>query len=143
MMKCSDELVQLYVEGSLERPAAIIVEEHLRSCHACRHAAARYKELFWDLSHDPGLGADSPIDAEELAAQLCAEARRGVESGPDAHPALIWLVANPAVARPAHAAGKAGKATLSGLARVGRSGLQGLGRYIGRRIRDGKGGGRR
>lgn len=142
-MKCSDELVQLYVEGSLERAAAMIVEEHLRSCQACRRLAARYKELFWDLSHGPGLEEDSPIDAGELAAQLCAEVRRRAEPEPGGHPALLWLTANPAFARPAEATRQAGQVALSGLAKAGRSGLHGLGRYIGRRIRERKGGGRR
>lgn len=146
MMKCSDELVQLYVEGELERAAAMIVEEHLRSCRACRRLAAEYKELFWDLSRGPASEADSPIDAGKLAARLCAEANRGERPGrgPEhsPHPALLWLAANPAFAHPAEAVRQAGRATLSGLARAGRRGLQGLGRYIGGRLLGEKGGGR-
>jgi len=143
MMKCSDELIQLYVEGDLERAAAMIVEEHLRTCQSCRRLAAQYKELFWDLTHSSGLEDESPIDAAALAAQLCAEAQKDEEPRAGGHPALLWLAANPAFARPAEAARQAGQATLSGLARAGRSGLQGLGRYIGRRILGPKGGGRR
>lgn len=128
MMTCNDELVQLYVEGSLEPAAATIVAEHLRTCSSCRRTANAYKGLYWDLSHARELAPESPIDPSGLATRLQAEWQRGNESAASiaGHPALLWLTANPAVTTSADFAGKAGRATLSGLAQVSRVGLSAL-----------------
>lgn len=124
MMKCSDELVQLYVEGAMGPAEAAIVAEHLKDCPSCRQLAGIYKGLLWDLAH-PAQPAEVGADAEALAILLRTEWQRtSQESGGTEHgPVTIWLTANPVVTASAQAVGKAGQVGLQGLGRVLKAGL--------------------
>lgn len=136
MMNCSDELVQLYVEGAMSPAEAAIVAEHLKACPACRQVAGVYKGLLWDLAHPPR-SAEVGGDAEALAALLKAEwqSQNQEPSWTEHAPATIWLTANPVATASAHAVGKVGQAGLQGLGWMLKSGLS---RALGR-----KGGGSR
>lgn len=138
MMKCNDELVQLYVEGALGPAEAAIVAEHLKGCPTCRQQAGLYKGLLWDLAHPPrSTGAEAEVHTEALAALLKAEWQRihPASSRTEHAPATIWLTANPVATASAHAVGRVGQAGLQGLGRVLKVGLA---RALGR-----KGGGNR
>lgn len=51
-MKCLDDsLLQMYVEGVLDRPEEEIARVHLARCPGCRGKVAEYKQLMWDLEH--------------------------------------------------------------------------------------------
>ncbi|MBY6275871.1 MAG: hypothetical protein CWE10_06550 [Symbiobacterium thermophilum] len=133
-MRCDEELVQLYVDGTLHPAEAALVEAHLRQCRACRRLAGFYKSLYWDLGRTATLAPDPAQDPDALAEVLLAEHRRHRQ--PEAPPAsawafsTLWLTANPAFARPAR--------TLTAL---GHRGAEGLVRTLKRRWRRRKGGG--
>lgn len=52
-MCCTDELLQVFVEGALSAGEAQAVKAHVASCPACRIAVSEYKQVMWDLSHPP------------------------------------------------------------------------------------------
>lgn len=47
------DLLQQYIDGELEILEALIVEEHLTSCHSCRKILNQFKLMDWDLKHQP------------------------------------------------------------------------------------------
>ncbi|MFZ5826892.1 MAG: anti-sigma factor family protein [Bacillota bacterium] len=123
IMKCSDDLLQLYVENELHPAERAILDEHLKGCAACRRRVGFYKGLFWDLGHAPRAEVDAG-SPEALAALLRAEWERGrsAERPSTLGLATLWLTANPA----ARAVGGAGKAGLSTLGQAGKAGLSRL-----------------
>ncbi|MBP2016962.1 anti-sigma factor RsiW [Symbiobacterium terraclitae] len=130
MMRCDDELVQLYVDGALHPAEAALVEAHLESCAACRRRAGTYKSLYWDLSRLDRLAPAPTTDPDALAEQLLAEYRRhqptraaGARSW---DLSTLWLTANPAVTRPARTLGSLGQAGVEGLLRAGGRTLRAL-----------------
>ncbi|MFZ5817878.1 MAG: anti-sigma factor family protein [Bacillota bacterium] len=138
MMRCHDDLIQLYVDGDLQPVEAALVEEHLQGCDSCRRRAAFYKGLFWDLAHGERLAPAPEADAESLATLLRAEWERGRS---EARPAsglelsTLWLTGNPLVAGTARATG-------TGLSRAGAELTRLAGTGISKLLRR-KGGGRR
>ncbi|HEY8346711.1 MAG TPA: zf-HC2 domain-containing protein [Symbiobacteriaceae bacterium] len=140
MMKCSDDLIQMYVEGTLQPVEAAIVEAHLKECHTCRSRVGFYKGLFWDLSRSDVLAPPDGLDETEvdaLAGRLQAEWQRGRSRAPAGTAALatLWLTTNPV----ARAAGSAVLSALEATASLGFGALSRAGRLLLRR----KGGGRR
>lgn len=122
LMRCDEELIQLYVDGVLHPAEAALVEAHLQECRACRRQAGFYKSLYWDLGRAAGLAPEPPQEPEALADLLLAEHRRGKE--PEAPPATtwdfatLWLRANPAFTRPARAVSSLGHIGAEGLRRA-------------------------
>lgn len=130
MMRCSDDLMQLYVDGALHPAEAAVVEAHLQECAQCRRRSLFYKGLAWDLGQPerlvPGSDAEDEDQAEALALRLHEEWRRHQRPA-EVKTALgfstMWLTANPAIARPARVVSDAGQAGVEELLRAGRRGL--------------------
>ena len=129
-MQCSDDLVQLYIDGTLHAAEAAVVEAHLETCPSCRRRAATFKALCWDLSRTVQPTPASSLDPDALAERLLAEHRRLQASHAPGRGALglalLWLTANPAVVRPLRTVGSLGHAGAGGLLRAGHRALRRL-----------------
>lgn len=130
MMRCSDDLIQLYIDGTLHPAEAAVVEAHLQECASCRRRAGFYKGLYWDLALSerlaPAPEAEDEAAADALALRLQEEWRKQqppAESKTALGLSTLWLTANPAIARPARAVNSVGQAGVEGLLRAGRRGL--------------------
>lgn len=130
MMRCSDDLIQVYVDGALHPAEAAVVEAHLQGCADCRRRAGFYKGLYWDLAQSERLAPVPEVEDEEaadaLALRLQEEWRKQQRPAASTSPlglSTLWLTANPAIARPARAMGDASQAGVEGLLRAGRRGL--------------------
>lgn len=64
----TDEQIQDYLDGNLSESAAAI-DEHIRSCNACRAELDRYRSLSTALSEDVGFEL-SPDFASEVVASI-------------------------------------------------------------------------
>lgn len=82
MIRCSDEAIQQYAEGTLRSPERALVEAHLAPCATCRQALLAYKALLWDLANLPP--AAVPPGLEQVGDRLMAaweEQQAAAEAG--------------------------------------------------------------
>lgn len=60
-MNCNERLLQLYIDGGAEEPAATLLCEHVRGCASCRRELTRLKSLDWDLSNRPAVAVPAEL----------------------------------------------------------------------------------
>lgn len=82
-MNCKDnaKLLDGYVDGELDLPVALALEDHLQSCAQCKPALARLRALRAALRRHAGLEAAPDALRERLAAQFAPRQRAGLGWG--------------------------------------------------------------
>jgi hypothetical protein len=96
-MSCKDsaKLLEGYLDGELDLPVALGLEDHLQSCARCRAAASRLRALRAALRRHAGLEAAPDALRERVAAQFASRRRAGPGWGWElalAAPGMVALV---------------------------------------------------
>ena len=73
-------LLQDFAEGTIEPLERVFVEEHLKSCQACRKVLNQYKLLLWDLDHQSLFDVEYPKELGAMERNL-VERVLGQEKG--------------------------------------------------------------
>ena len=68
MMECSQESLQIYLDGEMDAPARKRMEEHLSRCRSCRQEMARL-QLLWLQLGQPG-AVDLPLELPYIRQQI-------------------------------------------------------------------------
>lgn len=71
--KMNEDYIQDYLEGTLGPVEKIIIEEHLKTCEACRRELTQMKLLFWELE---GLKEEEtilPFEVAEIRSKIINE----------------------------------------------------------------------
>lgn len=62
------DLLQQYIDGTLEPLENIILAEHLSDCRRCRLELNQLKLLDWDMKHEPVIEPPAELAAHRMAA---------------------------------------------------------------------------
>jgi hypothetical protein len=75
--KLDKNLLQDYIEGSIDRLEYIFVREHIRTCSECRKEVNRLKLLFWELENKSNYDVIIPTELEQLKDHILEEVLNG------------------------------------------------------------------
>ena len=64
------DILQDYLEGTIDPLEKIFLETHISTCKRCRRELSELKLLFWDLSDKSNYEAELPVELDMLRDEL-------------------------------------------------------------------------
>ena len=87
-----DEMLPLYIDGSLSQEETAEVAGHLAQCRECARSLETYRSLENSLSSMPGIAADARAVADSVTRRLGLERRRHI-APVFSRMSIVWSIA--------------------------------------------------